>query len=284
MHNLWLIFLVMYSGCAFTFHREKRYTAPAEIVASGVLPWVVKMTDTSGTFTGVLISDKHVLTAAHALDAFPDADCLEAQFKNAIAPFSVKVGRYILHPESDLPQSDFAIIELDQKIALDAKGIELPQIDNTTYLNNDTYRINPVYSAGYADSDTLKRVRLEWSSLSDGVYKLRYTGIAEDGDSGGPLFYYLNETSYLLGIEYASYTTDGSLNYFQPISRYLEFITNNTRLDTVPNEQASEKNWKEVVCIFPTVAGVIGAGTGVGVTILVLLIAYTYKKLRKPSS
>ena len=280
MHYFWLFFLITYSGYVFTFYSEKRYTAPATTVASGLHPWVVRMKDTVGFFTGVLISDRHILTVAHALDAFPDADCLEAQFKNAIAPFSVKAGRYISHPEFAFLQNDLAIIELDQKIPLDKKGIELPRIDNATYFSN-IYKINPVYSAGYADSGTLKRVRLEWSSLIDGVYKLRYAGTAEEGDSGGPLFYYLNGIYYLLGIQFASYVTDGNLNYYQAISGHLEFITNNTHSDAVSNEHASEKSWKDVACIIPTVASVIIAGSCV--TIVVFLAACTYKKFRNSS-
>ena len=281
MHCFWAFFLVTFFSCVFAFDREERYATPTEIIESDSLPWVVKMTGTVSYFTGILVSDRYILTSAHALDSFPYADCLKAHFKNSIIPFSVKARRYILHPKFNFPENDFAIVELDQAIPINMKGIEVPVIDNTTYLLNDLYRIKPVYSAGYANSDTLKKVSLVWSSVLNGDYELRYAGTAEKGDSGGPLFYYSNGTAYLLGVQSRAQIVDSGAIYYAAMSRNLEFITNNIDLEKYNNDIDAKDNWTDIICIFDISVGV---GVGVGITLgVIAIIFYAYKKLKKPA-
>lgn len=264
MHYFGLFFLIVYSSCIFALDREKRYSEPTEVVASGLLPWVVKMTDTSSSFSGVLISDRHIITVAHALDSFPDANCLKAEFKNALIPFSIKASRYILHPNFDSSRAisdyDFAIVELDQKISLDERGIKLPLIDNKNYSMYDLYKINPIYAAAYSGQDTLKRVILTLLSVKNSVYTLNYAGYGEDGDSGGALFYCMNDTAYLLGVHDASNSVAGGVIIFETISKYLDFIVDNTNL-----KNSQKDNWKDVICIFDITVGI---GVGVVVTLL----------------
>ncbi|WOG30254.1 trypsin-like serine protease [Endozoicomonas sp. 8E] len=278
MHYFGLVFLIVYSGCIFALDRQKRYTEPTEVVAPGLLPWVVKMTDASGTFTGVLISDRHIVTVAHALDTFSDTDCLKAHFKNALAPFSVRASRYILHSKFDssriIYNYDFAIIELDQKISLDEKGIKLPLIDNKTYLTNDLYKINPIYAVAYSDHDALEKVILTWLSVKNSVYELNYAGYGEDGNSGGPLFYSMNDTAYLLGLLDASSGVAGGVIIFEALSKYLDFIEDNTSL-----KKSQKDNWKDVICIFDITVG-IGAGV-VGTLLGITAILCVSKKLKE---
>ncbi|WP_448217140.1 trypsin-like serine protease [Endozoicomonas sp. 2B-B] len=278
MHYFGLVFLIVYSSCIFALDRQKRYTEPTQLVAPGLLPWVVKMTNTGGTFTGVLISDRHIVTVAHALDSFPDADCLKAHFKNALTPFSVKASRYILYSKFDssriIYNYDFAIVELDQKIFLDEKGIKLPLIDNKTYLINDLYKINPIYAAAYSDHDALKKVILTLLSVKNSVYELNYAGYAENGNSGGPLFYSMNGTAYLLGLLDASAGVAGGVIIFETLSKYLDFIVDNTSL-----EKSQKDNWKDVICIFDITVG-IGAGV-VGTLLGITAILYVSRKLKE---
>lgn len=290
MHYFWLVFSVIFSSCIFAFDREKRYTEPAEIVAPGLLPWVVKMTDASGAFTGVLVSNKYIVTVAHVFDS--DTDCLTAHFKNAMAPFSVKTSRYILHPKYDSSYAvndyDFAIVELNQKISLDEQGIKLPVIKNASYLENDLYKISPVYAAAYADSDTLKKVILTWLSVKNGNYELNYAGHGELGDSGGALFYSVNNTAYLLGLHDAREIglhdgngVDGGINFYEAISKYLEFIVKNTDF-----KKSKKENWKDVVCREDVGSGsgsaiAIGIGSGIVVAIVGIVVINIRKELKE---
>lgn len=157
-----IVFLIIGCRLVFALDPVERYTEPAEIVSPGTFPWIVYITDRTGDLTGVLFSNKHILTSAHGLDVFPDGDCLKANFKNAHVPFSVKAERFIIHPKynNSKVQSeafDFAIVELERPVSLEDHGAKLPVLDTKCYSFSDTYDIPPVYSAGYGISDTLKK-------------------------------------------------------------------------------------------------------------------------------
>lgn len=285
MRYFWLSFLVVFPIHVVALGIANRYTEPAKIVAPGVLPWVVKITSTSNTFTGVLISERQILTSAHCLDSLLNANCLKAHFKNAKPAFSIQADRYILHPKFDTSQNlfenyDVAIIELVETVPLSEKGIVLPIIDNKTYSITDLYEINPVFSAGYTDPNILRKISLTWLSFSNGVYELSYSGTAEYGDSGGPLFYYLNDTLYLLGITYRSFIKDGDSNFYEAISTHLEFVSNNIDLGMSWNGYKSNNNWKDAACI-DEIGISVGVSLGVGTTLLVSAVILAYKYLKK---
>lgn len=295
MRNALMLLLLWICSYAIASSRFERYTDPADIVLTGTLPWVVYVSETAGTFSAVLVSNRYLITSAHALDQFPDADCLKVNFKNAKHPFSVKVKRFLIYPQFDVSiaqhlANDFAIIELDHGLNLQEQEIDLPIIDFNEYSISELTSINPVYAAGYADSPTLKKVELMWSLASTTrLYKLSYSGDGEPGDSGAPLFYSKNNSFYLLGIHDSGGNKAGDLINFEPVAKYFYFISNNTDIP-LNNENKSSNlgDWSYVKCCFDTDTDTdtdicIGIGIGIGIGIIVsvgagLTIYMIYRK------
>ena len=283
---LLLLFFVI--PTAVTSERNIRFTDPVEIVAPGSLPWVVHMTGSSNQFTGVLVSNKYILTSAHALDSTFKVECLTANFKNTIIPFSVSAKKYLLHPQYDTTQSqvnarDIALVELEKNVLINERGIKLPVIDNGYFSLANASMVGEVYSASYAGSNTLKQVHLNWYSVH-GFYGLTYSGAGEPGDSGSPLFYSKNETIYILAILDNGFPeVKGSVNYFEPVAKYLDFILNNINSNNSSEPNKTFSDWKSVNCPYDydVVVG-LGVGVGVGVTLVSILVAYlSYRYLKQ---
>lgn len=249
----------------------KRYTAPYEKVAPGKLEWVVYMAHKDSLFSGALISNKHILTSAHALYK-QDTNCFEAIFKNAKEQSSIKVKRFITHPKYDETKPlghdyDFAIAELEESVNVKYEAITLPKIDTETYTFGELVNIYPIYAAGYATKETLRKVQLNWSQVYESsaipnIYHFYYSGDGEHGDSGGPLFYEVNHEYYILGIADSVSERDKEVN-FQPISIYLPFILNHTSLEFSGIETSdSSANWKSVHCYYE-----VDVDTGLGIAV-----------------
>lgn len=270
MRNLILWILFFFLGVANASEIARRYTEPFEQVSLGSLPWVVHLTNIWGAyFNGVLVSSKYIFTSAHGLDQFIKTDCLNANFRNAENPFSIKVKRYILHPEYASYQNqglenDFAIIELNQNINLDDNNIELPQLVVTDYFINVQEKDQAVYGASFSKAGELVKVELNYLSKSN-QYQLFYSGISETGDSGSPLFYLENGTAFLLAILDSSSKSAGGINSYEPVVKYLDFISNNTDLlGSLYLQSETNSDWKNVKCIFNIVVGITVVLTVVG--------------------
>lgn len=271
-------------------HRAERYADPTEIANLGTLSWVVKLTSTYSYASGVLISDRHILTSAHLFYEHNKSDCLKASFNNLRNPFTIKVKRYLLSPMSDMskPQDeryDFAITELIEAIPLEEKGVSLPIIDQHTYSYFEVFNITNPVAAGYGDGKHLKIVLLTWDTSYSpngdiGLYSLTYNGTLEGGDSGGPLYFLDNNDYILIGIGDSSFNKDGRPNFYEPISRYLSLIFSITN-SSEQNSDSIKYNWTAITCVYDV--AIVGAGVGVGITLVgIPFIIYAYKKLKKP--
>ena len=269
----------------------ERYADPFERVTLGKLEWIAYMTHKESLFTGVLVSDKHILTSAHALHN-KDTSCFKAVFKNAREEFIIKVKRFIIHPKYDDNKPpgydhDFAIAELNESVYVKNKSMILPKIDPRLYTFDELINISPVYAAGYARRGILRQVQLNWDqvyepSVIPNIYHLSYSGNGEHGDSGGPLFYDVNHERYILGIADSVSELDSEIN-FQPISTYLSFISNHTSLifSDIGISNSPDVNWKSVHCNYEVD---LDKGLGIAfasVTVLVIGSISTYLIWRK---
>lgn len=124
---------------------------------------------------------------------------------------------------------------------------------------------------------------MTWYALSSRQYRLYYSGHAEPGDSGSPLFYLKNGTYYVLGIEDSSKKIRGGRVSFEPVARYSGFI-----IDVTNPSVNTSNEWKSVNCSANnygiTTGLVIGTGLTIGFVAIVtaaILGGYTlYNKVR----
>lgn len=259
MPLLWSVLLFIYCSFAVAAQLTGKYSNPADATLPGMFPWAVYMDGESSRFSAVLVTSKYLITSAHGLDQYQDGDCLDAYFAGANQPFTVRVKRFVLSPKFDVSLSqerayDFAIVELDQALALRQQAITLPIIDDTQYDISELMNISPIYAIGYAGSRIPRLVELMWSwESTHRLYELFYNGTAQPGDSGGPLFYSRNGSYYLLGIHDSSGSTPGNLLSFEPIAKYLDFIVSSTDIGLKHQRPINPLvNWNTVNC---TVSG-----------------------------
>ena len=278
MNNFLPLIFTWLCICEHTFG----YTVPAETVTVGTLSWVVKLSNWNNCFSGVLVSDRYILTSAHGLNSFLDQDCLTAFFSNSVSNFSIRVESYILHPKFKLrddqileQEFDFAIIYLSESVTKYENFTSFPHIDISSNSFEDLSHIKEIYAAGYAGSNILRLAKLKLVSVRD-FYILNYDGAFEHGDSGGPLFYFRNNTPYLLGIGDGSYFKKGENIGYEPLKKYLDFISSNTDLLTSEKHNSElVANWNKVGCITYFVFSVL---TSIFVGELIILIRLYYKK------
>ena len=206
------------SHCIFVYaednNRYPRYTASAYTVERGSYPWIAKVNHQDYTCTGILATDRHVITAAHCLRDRVPVSSLVVQFNNASENFEVRGKRFVNHPvyrherEGDAysEQHDIAIIELDQPVNLSVPDINLDDFDC-----DDVFNITMPMAAGYRSRSTLKITPpLNWenglgcNATDPGAeatyYTLTYEGIGQPGDSGGPLFNIVDDRLTIYGI------------------------------------------------------------------------------------
>ncbi|WP_422137734.1 trypsin-like serine protease [Endozoicomonas sp. ALC020] len=254
-------FILCYPMQLLARDRVERYTDPAEVVPVGQLPWIVQLNNIFDPCcitrcTAFLITQRHVLSAAHcflsekkALDSYVD-------FKNMDSKKRIKVKRFILHPDLEMPRTDIAIMELSEDVILDNH----PLLDFSIYncLNLASFIRNP-FAAGYQGTSVLKKVSLSWLTRrmcqhKDLRYILNYPGDGKGGDSGSPLFYKFNNTEYLIGIHSTGSTYNGSPIIYTPIFTNADFITKSIYLNSSANRTyfydaltSNDSEWTDLV-------------------------------------
>ena len=264
--------------CALTFsaqgaqHRVKRFLEPYKVVEQGELSWIAQLTNEFGNVCTVfLVSDRHVVTAAHCFWSNYSKKEMEVLFRNSEGERR-RVIRYILH-HNRVPISssryDIAIVELDYPLYSIT-----PANVNTPWANpmpSSLDSIRNTMSAGYAAQTQLKLVEhLTWihyyrnGKYVSPYYRVKYTGIAEKGDSGSPLFYKEKNEYYALGI---LSTNMQNMNWYCSLWDSRFFIDNHLELEKVYSSDNSTYSilgttkkicdWieipaRETICIEPT--------------------------------
>lgn len=240
---------------AASLDRVERYV-PSSVVPIGTYPWIA-FSSSSSLCTAVLISDIHLLTAAHCVSSLSENDRLRLFFFNeAHAPVREAV-RYIKHPDYRHPNTihDIAIIELEDSVNIEPPKMQL----NATCPDLREVAPHPM-AAGYAAGKILRSASLNWlSTCRTDVYKLWYAGISQGGDSGGPLFYFQNNETYILGIHksfYISFSASALIQNKVSLSFNREFIGDSIALEEVYQEHSgtwfisghslNKKNWNKL--------------------------------------
>ena len=221
--SLVFIYLFCYQTYA-TGIRVERYSPPYTQPQKGSFPWIVQKIGSGWhKCTGVLISDRHVLTSAHCLDRKLEFYNLVVAFYNNEKNLSIKAKRFILNPEyqGNISGYDLAIIEMDLPTDIATPKLDLFS-DQCSYLSNVI-----MFAAGYELGQKLKLVELSWLTCNSSLlHILYYPGDGKTGDSGAPLFFNNNSNNIVLGIHSGSSSGDanGYSIYYAPIAKNKDFL------------------------------------------------------------
>ncbi len=238
MHLMLILIMICLGSVSYC------YTNPVYVSKGGFGPWIVQLNNGLINCSGVIISDRHILTSAHCVNSFEKRKCLKVFFKNTKNPFSVKVVRYAKSPdfvtrENKRTRHDIAMLELEHNV--NRGDVRFPFLDMEEYSFCELTKISTIYAAGYSGTDNVSIAQLDW--FSSGLdYRLIYPGFSQRGDSGGPLFYFRDGEVYVLGLLFWSLFENGEKNYFEPLSNNYDFILN-------------EKDWQIVECDIKTKQG-----------------------------
>ena len=202
--------------------RIARYAPPFTEPEKDKYPWIVQQIGSRQRIcTGALISDRHVLMAAHCLEYPYQIKNLAIVFPNEETGFLVKAKRFIINPDyrGYVGGADLAIVELEYPVDILTPKVNTDN-DQCFYWFNEA-----VMAAGYQHGTVLRLVELKWNSCSpNSLYILHYPGYGKSGDSGSPLFVQNNRGVQVIGIHSGSYDYKGSPMWYAPLSRNKDFL------------------------------------------------------------
>ena len=155
-----LLNLLFYNHVYASVERIERYSPPFTEPEKNAFPWIVQ-TEALGQkrCTGVLISDKHVLTSAHCLYLRTQYTDLTIVFPNKEIPFSIRAKRFIINPDylyGGITNADLAIIEMDSSVNIVAPELNLNSNQCLSWYNER------MLAAGYQKGNVLRLVELQW--------------------------------------------------------------------------------------------------------------------------
>lgn len=188
---------------------------------------LVEVTRKNGIFTctGVAVSSKVVLTAAHCLEGkveqvkiFP-----QKKYNQKLSHFNAK--SYELHesynPKKSQYKSDIAKIYLENNLPAD---INIPPLFSQGTISGKLFRLG---FGGRDDQNIRTQLSLEPRSLQNEVLELN-DQYSLSGDSGGPIFLEQDQKIYLLAIHSTlSFGPAGKFSYNPLLAPFKEWIYKN---------------------------------------------------------
>lgn len=157
---------------------------------------VAKLESNQGFCSAFLVSQNHLITAAHCLDYMDEGDYLKVSFQGESQTYQAKIlyiaRDYRSSVEEEKIKNDYAVLELEDKSF--ESYYELETTDNTVKLTDD------VIVAGYPGGVTFSAAKGSITGLSWRNYNetLQIMAGAWPGSSGGPVFD--KKTNKVIGI------------------------------------------------------------------------------------
>jgi len=165
------------------------------LIENGDFTSVAHLQSAGGDCSAFLVSDKHLITAAHCLEYMEEGDRVNLTFKDDTKQYVASVlyipSAYEANGTDDKLKKDYAILELDSATFTNYYQLQL---------NTSTKLTDPIIVAGYPGGVTFSAAAGTVTGLSWRTYDetLQIMAGAWPGNSGGPVID--KETNRVIGI------------------------------------------------------------------------------------